>query len=70
MTPCVYPRFEETLSIVVSKGSKDSSHRNRSSIVTHLQVVSPRRNTAQNKMEAVNPTLRMHVFHRAGSKNT
>jgi hypothetical protein len=66
----MYPRFEETLSIVVSKGSKDSSQRSGSSTVTQLQVVSPRRNTKQNKMEGVNPTLRMHVFHRVGSKNT
>jgi hypothetical protein len=59
----VSPRSEETLSIVVSKGSKDSSQNNGSSIVTQLQIVSPRRNTTQNMMAGVDPTLRMLVFH-------
>jgi hypothetical protein len=68
-TPCASPRSEETLSIVVSKGSKDNSQNSGSSTITQLQIVSPRRNTMQNMMVGVDPTLRMFVFHGAGSED-
>jgi hypothetical protein len=75
MTPCASPRTEvryEILSLVVSEGSKDSSkgsHSSGSSTPSQNQLVSPGKNIMQYMMEGVDPTLRMLVFHGAGSKD-
>lgn len=69
-TPCASPRFEENLAIVVSKGSKNSSQGSQSSgssTITQLHIVSPKRNTQQNTMVGVDPTLRMPLFQGVGS---
>jgi hypothetical protein len=65
MTPCLSPRFEETLVIVDRKRSKSSiewSQNNGSSTITQLQIMSPRRNTSKNTMVRVYPTLWMPLF--------
>jgi hypothetical protein len=75
MTPCASPRTEvrsEILSLVVSEGSKDSSKGSQSSgssTPSQNQLVSPGMNTMQSTMAGVDPTLRMLVFHGAGSED-
>lgn len=75
MTLWASPRIEvrsETLSLVVSEGSKDNSKGSQSSgssVTTQLQVVSPRKNITQYTMVGVDPTLRMPVFHGLGTED-
>jgi hypothetical protein len=71
----VSPRTEvrsEALSIIVSEGSKDSSKSSQSSgssMSSQNQLVLSGKNTMQNMMAGVDPTLRMLVFHGAGTED-
>jgi hypothetical protein len=75
MTPCASPKTKvryEILSLEVSEGSKDSSkgiHSSVSSATTHNNLVTPMKNTTQYTMAGVDPTLRIHVFHGAETKD-
>jgi hypothetical protein len=75
MIPCASPRTEvryESLSIVVSEGSKDSSKGSQSSGNSTIRQASgsiTRRNIVQYTMVGVDPTLRMFVFHGVGSED-
>jgi len=76
MTPCGSLRSEvryETLSqtLIVSEGIKDRSKGSKSSgssTKTYIQLATSRKNIVYYTMARVDPTLRICVFHRAGTK--
>jgi hypothetical protein len=73
MTLCVSTRTKvrsDILSLVVSKGSKDSIKGSQtSSTPSQNELVSPRTNIVQSTKARVDPTFRMFVFHGAGSED-